>query len=116
MSVTRRETEDYSTGHTNHAVAVNDHTGTRPMTDDTQIIAPSPIFSDSLRTRSETSLLASLSVPSPRAERVLPAHTHRKHTELVSPITHDEQAARGGKNMHNIVEIELFGTHIIETV
>ena len=51
-------------------------TATRNLSaEDTDIIATSPIFSDSLRKRSETSLLTSLSDPSPRAEQVLPAYT-----------------------------------------
>jgi len=93
MSVTRRGTENYSAGHTNHASGRERPHGN--LSDDTQIIAPSPIFSDSLRTRSETSLLASLSVPSPQAERVLPAHTHRNTAELVSPILTTNKSRAG---------------------
>jgi hypothetical protein len=72
-------TEKHSVGHTSHPT-----NAIRTSLQETHIIASSPKFSDSLRTRYETSLLASLSAPSPRAEQVLPART------CSQPHTHEQ--------------------------
>jgi hypothetical protein len=66
--------------------------------EDTHITATSPIFSDSLRERSETSLLASLSGPCPRAEQVLPAYAER----TVSPtiFTNTSRTPRRKQRAH----------------
>ena len=67
-----------------------------PEDTDTDITVTSPIFSDSLRGRSETSLLASLNGPSPRAGQVLPAYT-----EPVSPnaFTNTSRSRRNNKHI-----------------
>jgi hypothetical protein len=71
--------------------------------EDTDITATSPIFSDSLRKRSETSPLASPSGPSPRAEQVLPAYTVASQRQHI----HEHKSLAEERNNMHIIELEL---------